>query len=86
MGLEQKNWKFSKYGHIIYHLKAFLMLIDNFIRTKVLKSSVKKLLIFVSLVFRYRILKKQKLKRKEINPREFFNKLFKINVSFYLDN
>ena len=64
MGLEQKNWKFSKYSDIIYHLKAFLMLIDNFIRTKVLKPSVKKLLVFVSLVFHHRILKAKIEKRK----------------------
>ena len=67
MGLEKTNWKFSKYGHIIYHLKAFLMLIDNFIRTKVLKSSVKKLLVFVSLVFHHRILK-TKIEKKGNKP------------------
>ena len=56
-GSEQENWNFSKYSHIIYHLKAFFMLIDNLIRTKVLKSVVKKLLVIVFLVFCHRTLK-----------------------------
>ena len=57
-GSEQENRKFSKYRPIIYCLKAFVMLIDNFIKAKVLKSTVKKLLVIASLVFHHRTLKK----------------------------
>lgn len=48
--LNKKNKNnFSKDGHIIYHLKAPFMLIYNLVRTKVLKSTFKKLLVIVSL-------------------------------------
>ena len=48
-----KNIKWSYY----IPFESFFMLIDNFIRTKVLKSTVKKLLVIVSLVFHHMTLK-----------------------------
>ena len=57
-GAQDKKFEFfSNMVHIIYHLNAFFILIDNFIRTKVLKSTGKKLLVIVSLVFHHRTLK-----------------------------
>ena len=53
-----------EHGHIIYHLKALFMLIDNLIRTKVLKSTVKKLLVIAALVVHHRTLKQQQKKKK----------------------
>ena len=49
------------------------MLINNLIRTEVLKSTFKKLLVVVSLVFHHRTLKKKKKEKKikeskETNP------------------
>ena len=46
------------------------MLINNLIRTEVLKSTFKKLLVVVSLVFHHRTLKKIKQKKKEKKRKE----------------
>ena len=46
------------------------MLINNLIRTEVLKSTFKKLLVVLSLVFHHRTLKKKKKKRKEKKARK----------------
>ena len=71
-GSEKKSWKFFEYGHIIYHFKAFSMLINNLIRTKVLELTVKKLLVLVSLVIHYRTLKKKKKKKKKMKRNDYY--------------
>ena len=69
-GLRTKKLKLFQIWSYYIPFESFFMLIKNLIRTKVLKSMVRKLLVVVSLVFRHRTLKKKKKKRKEKKRKE----------------
>ena len=59
MGFKTKKMGFFQIWSYYIPFESFFLLIDNLIRTMVLKLTVKKLLVVVSLVFHYRTLKKK---------------------------